>query len=290
MRRDLRAELSGKHLRAEADAEERPLLAQRDFDPVDLAADIIVGIVGAHRTAEDDRAGMRGPVFPARHRRTADAGCRGDSRAPAARCRPGPASRSPDAARSEPAGAASRSGATQRPLARKGQDVAGIVARPERHRHCLPALKPQTIPKWSLISREFTHTGKIKQIAGQIRSRRRTPERSLSPQKAGAFQRWRSWSRPTAPRMKRAREQPEQERHDLDAEAGHHCPLVGHQAAIGLLRDLGRQNLENAEIETGPEARRAPGIRTAPDRDRAPSRARHAAPARPRIASVNDST
>ena len=58
MRRDLRAQLFGKHLRAQADAEKRPLLAQGNFDPVDLAADIIVGIVGAHRAAEDDRAGM----------------------------------------------------------------------------------------------------------------------------------------------------------------------------------------------------------------------------------------
>ena len=58
MRRDLRAQLFGEHLRAQADAEKRPLLAQGNLDPVDLAADIIVGIVGAHRAAENDRAGM----------------------------------------------------------------------------------------------------------------------------------------------------------------------------------------------------------------------------------------
>ena len=46
---------------------------------------------------------------PAGDRRTADGGCRGDGRAPAARCRPVPASTSPGGARSEPAeGAASR--------------------------------------------------------------------------------------------------------------------------------------------------------------------------------------
>ena len=48
----------GEHLRAQADAEERPLLPQRHFDPVDLARDIVVTVVGAHRTAEDHGAGM----------------------------------------------------------------------------------------------------------------------------------------------------------------------------------------------------------------------------------------
>jgi hypothetical protein len=50
--------LFGEHLRAQADAEERPLLAQGDFDPVDFLADVIIGVVGAHRAAKDDRAGM----------------------------------------------------------------------------------------------------------------------------------------------------------------------------------------------------------------------------------------
>src|SRR5438132_9677311 len=59
MRRDLRAQLFGKHLRAQADAEKRPLLTQGNFDPVDFAADIVVGVIGAHRAAEDDRAGMQ---------------------------------------------------------------------------------------------------------------------------------------------------------------------------------------------------------------------------------------
>ena len=58
MRCNAGAKLHREHLRAEADAEERPLLAQRNFDPVDLAADIVVGIIGAHWTAEEDRAGM----------------------------------------------------------------------------------------------------------------------------------------------------------------------------------------------------------------------------------------
>ena len=56
--RDFGAEMLGEHLRAEADAEERPLLPQRHFDPVDLARDIIVAVIGAHRAAEDHRAGM----------------------------------------------------------------------------------------------------------------------------------------------------------------------------------------------------------------------------------------
>ncbi len=34
------------------------------------------------------------------------------------------------------------------------------------------------------------------------------------------------------PEDKRAREKPEQERHDFDAEAGQHGTLVGHQAGI----------------------------------------------------------
>src|ERR1700760_2523792 len=58
MRRDLRAQLSGEHLRAQANTKERPLLAQGDFDPVDFPAHIFVRIVGAHRTAENDGAGM----------------------------------------------------------------------------------------------------------------------------------------------------------------------------------------------------------------------------------------
>ena len=34
------------------------LFAERNFDPVDLAADVVVGIVGAHRAAEKHRTGM----------------------------------------------------------------------------------------------------------------------------------------------------------------------------------------------------------------------------------------
>src|SRR6185437_5340647 len=58
MRSDPGAELSGQHLRAEAEAEKRPLLGERDFDPVDLAADIIVAVIGAHRSAQNDGTGM----------------------------------------------------------------------------------------------------------------------------------------------------------------------------------------------------------------------------------------
>ncbi len=58
MRENLAAQRPGAHLRAEADAEERLVLLERNRDPVDLAADEIVGVVGAHRPAENHRAGM----------------------------------------------------------------------------------------------------------------------------------------------------------------------------------------------------------------------------------------
>ena len=46
------------HLRAEADAEERLVVAQRHADPVDLALDEVFGVVGALRAAEDGGAGV----------------------------------------------------------------------------------------------------------------------------------------------------------------------------------------------------------------------------------------
>ena len=55
---DALAEMPRQHLRAEADAEKRLVLAQRHADEVDLGLDEIVGIVGALRAAEDHRAGM----------------------------------------------------------------------------------------------------------------------------------------------------------------------------------------------------------------------------------------
>ena len=58
MRRNPRAELHREHLGAQANPQERPLLAKRHGDPVDLPANEIVGIVGTHRAAENDRAGM----------------------------------------------------------------------------------------------------------------------------------------------------------------------------------------------------------------------------------------
>jgi hypothetical protein len=50
----------GTHLCAQADAEKGLVLPQRHGEPVDLPADEIVGIIGAHRAAEDDRAGVIG--------------------------------------------------------------------------------------------------------------------------------------------------------------------------------------------------------------------------------------
>ena len=52
------AEMLRQHLRAEADAEIRLLLLQRNADPVDLALDDLVVVVGALRPAEDHRAAV----------------------------------------------------------------------------------------------------------------------------------------------------------------------------------------------------------------------------------------
>jgi hypothetical protein len=51
--------LFGEHLRPQAYAQKRPLLAQGDFDPVDFAVHVVVGVVGAHRAAKDHRAGVQ---------------------------------------------------------------------------------------------------------------------------------------------------------------------------------------------------------------------------------------
>src|ERR1700722_4255055 len=51
----LAAKLARAHLRAEADAEKRLVLAQRHADPIDFPANEIILVVGAHRTAEDNR-------------------------------------------------------------------------------------------------------------------------------------------------------------------------------------------------------------------------------------------
>jgi hypothetical protein len=58
VRIDPAAEMPRHHLRAKTDAEIRLFVAQRHADPVDLALDEILVVVGALRTAEDDRAGV----------------------------------------------------------------------------------------------------------------------------------------------------------------------------------------------------------------------------------------
>ena len=58
MRRDPRAELHGQHLRAQANSQKRPLLPQRNRNPVDFPANEIIGVIGAHRPAENHGAGM----------------------------------------------------------------------------------------------------------------------------------------------------------------------------------------------------------------------------------------
>ncbi len=56
MKIDLGAERARENLRAEANAEERLLLAQRHFRPLDFLLHIVVVIVGAHRPAKDRNA------------------------------------------------------------------------------------------------------------------------------------------------------------------------------------------------------------------------------------------
>src|SRR5258708_33292365 len=58
MRRNPGAELHREHLCAQADSQKRPLLPERDCDPVDLPANEIVRIVHTHWAAENDGAGM----------------------------------------------------------------------------------------------------------------------------------------------------------------------------------------------------------------------------------------
>src|SRR4029077_4337794 len=58
MRRDPGAKLPCQHLRAETDSQEWTLLGQRDGDPVDLAANELITVVRAHRSAENHGARM----------------------------------------------------------------------------------------------------------------------------------------------------------------------------------------------------------------------------------------
>src|SRR4029078_7749952 len=57
MRIDAAAPMTRHHLPAKTDAEIRLLVAQRHADPVDLALDEILLVVGALRAAKDHRAG-----------------------------------------------------------------------------------------------------------------------------------------------------------------------------------------------------------------------------------------
>src|SRR5215212_8885186 len=138
------------------------------------------------------------------------------------------------------------------------------------------ALAPQaqTIPKWVLIWREFAHTHedpKANRGPDSV-SPARSRYARFFPQNYVVFSALAELKSADRSEDKRAREEAEQERHDLDAEAGHHCPLVRHQSAIGLLRDLGGQNVKNGRIETGPE----PGTRLELRRHRAGTEHRHA--------------
>src|SRR5882724_4306087 len=58
MRRHPRAKLPRQHLRTEAYPQEWALLPERHGDPVDLAANEVIRVIGAHRAAENDGAGV----------------------------------------------------------------------------------------------------------------------------------------------------------------------------------------------------------------------------------------
>ena len=58
MRPDRSAQMQRHHLRPEAHAQKRLVLFQRHADPVDFAADPRIGIIGAHRPAENHRTRM----------------------------------------------------------------------------------------------------------------------------------------------------------------------------------------------------------------------------------------
>ncbi|EGE56070.1 hypothetical protein RHECNPAF_750029 [Rhizobium etli CNPAF512] len=58
IRLHLAAKVMHQHLGTEADAEIGAFLPQRNLDPVDLLLDEFIRIIGAHRPAEDDGAGM----------------------------------------------------------------------------------------------------------------------------------------------------------------------------------------------------------------------------------------
>ena len=51
-------EVAGEQLRAEAEADQRRLLGQRHRHPVGLVPQVVVAVIGAHRAAENDGAGM----------------------------------------------------------------------------------------------------------------------------------------------------------------------------------------------------------------------------------------
>ena len=52
----LAAEMFGQHLRAKTDAEKGLVFLQRHLQPVDFGFDVVMRIVSAHRSAEDDGA------------------------------------------------------------------------------------------------------------------------------------------------------------------------------------------------------------------------------------------
>ena len=200
MRRDPRAELHGEHLRAEANSQKRPLLPQRHRNPVDFPADEFIGVVGAHRPAENDRAGMVIQGF-----RQGIAEARTPDIQPVTE-RPqriaDPARRrgllvQDDQHRQQGFGSRRR-GRGRCGSTGEAQDVFAIDFARLKHRLFLfGGHQARIIPKSPLISGEFT---------GNISKSRAKPARD------GAFQRF-SCKRPTAARINPRGKKPEQERH-----------------------------------------------------------------------------
>src|SRR5262249_54048468 len=57
---DTAAEMMRQHLCAETDAEKRLRLLERHAQPIDLATNELVGVIRAHRAAENDGTSMGG--------------------------------------------------------------------------------------------------------------------------------------------------------------------------------------------------------------------------------------
>src|SRR6185437_9274046 len=211
MRRDGGAQLLGQHLRAEADADERPLLAQGDFDPVDLAPHIVVAIIGAHRATQNHGASMFVERFGQEIAET---------RTAKIERMPKRAQRVADSPRGR---TFLMQNDQHRPWARFGP------GNRSQEWSLVPGHRAAIIVEQRLTSREGAHSCG----SGSSRSRQGWARNSVreTPPKNSA-----SSELETADRAEdeAAREESQQERYGLDAEPRQHGALVGHQPTIGL--------------------------------------------------------